>query len=164
MEGKLIWITGLAGSGKTTVAKELFSELKIKEPNTIHLDGDMLREILGNTYTHTITDRKATAYIYCRLCSAMTNQGMNVIISTISLFHEIHEFNKKHNKNYYEIFLEVNKKKLLERNQKKLYTHGNNVMGVHQEPELPKKPSLVLKNNDQKNIKENVKKIIKLIQ
>jgi len=41
----LIWITGLAGSGKTTLAKEIYKILIKKYPNTIHLDGDNLEKL-----------------------------------------------------------------------------------------------------------------------
>ena len=37
---KLIWITGLAGSGKTTLAKEVYAQLKKMYPNVVIIDGD----------------------------------------------------------------------------------------------------------------------------
>jgi adenylylsulfate kinase len=162
-DGTLIWITGLAGSGKTTLAKGLYEELKKSHPNVIHLDGDSVREILGNSYGHDIKDRLATAYIYSRMCNFLVKQGMIVIMSTISLFHEIHDFNKKNNERYYEILLEVSKDELLRRNQKKLYTDGkDNVMGVHQKAELPKKPTMVLVNNTNEELKNNIGRIVEL--
>ena len=37
---KLIWITGLAGSGKTTIGNGVFKKIKEKEINTVFIDGD----------------------------------------------------------------------------------------------------------------------------
>lgn len=164
-EGKLIWITGLAGSGKTTIAEEVYKKIKEKHPNTVYLDGDNLREILGEQTTHDIEGRKRIAGIYSRFCSFLTNQGVNVVISTISLFHHIHEYNRKNNKNYYEIFLDVDKEVLVKRNRKGLYA-GNtqNVMGIHQQPEIPQNPDLIIKNDNEDQLKENVDKIFKLIE
>ena len=40
----VIWITGLSGSGKSTVAKIIVSKLKKKYSNILFLDGDNLRK------------------------------------------------------------------------------------------------------------------------
>ena len=166
-EGKLIWITGLAGSGKTTLSKKVYSKLRETRENVIHLDGDSLREILGGGFGYSIEDRIATAKIYSRMCKFLVEQGMIVIISTISLFHEIHEYNRENVENYYEVFLNVPKDVLLDRNQKKLYTTDKKqvgeVMGVHQEPEFPKNPDLVLQNKSFDEMEEGVTKILSLI-
>ena len=42
----LLWITGLSGSGKTTISKMIYYELKKKYSNIILLDGDILRNKL----------------------------------------------------------------------------------------------------------------------
>lgn len=163
--GRLIWITGLAGSGKTTIASQLHEKLKEQE-NAIHLDGDALRELLKNPYNkeygHTIEDRKATAYIYAKLASMLTAQGMTVIVSTISLFHEIHEYNRQHNNEYYEILVDADETQRHKRRE--IYATAGDVMGVHQTPELPKNPTLVLKNNDPSELDENVKRIIAILR
>jgi len=164
MQGTLIWITGLAGSGKTAVAKKVYAGLRKRRPDTVHLDGDILRRILGDSFGHDIAGRKATARIYARLAAALTRQGINVVVSTISLFHEIHAFNAKNNKKYVEVLLKVDAAELLRRNKKKLYTHGSNVMGVHQKPEFPKKPSLTLQNNNKKQLQQNAARILAFIQ
>ena len=50
--GRLIWITGLAGSGKSTIAKSLTTALKDQGEFVVYLDGDLLREALAmNTGT-----------------------------------------------------------------------------------------------------------------
>ena len=48
----VIWITGLSGAGKTTLAKEIVNQLRKTKKNIIFLDGDELREIFG------VNDRK----------------------------------------------------------------------------------------------------------
>lgn len=164
-KGVLIWVTGLAGSGKTTISKRLCKELRKKHENIIHLDGDTLRDILGNNYGHEIKDRLLTARIYSRLCNNLVKQGMIVIISTISLFHEIHDYNAKNNEKYFEILINVEKETLLKRNQKNLYSdNSERVMGIHQKPELPKNPALILENNELADIEENIKKILSLLK
>ena len=42
-KGILFWITGLSGSGKTSIAKKILPLIRKKYGPTIHLDGDALR-------------------------------------------------------------------------------------------------------------------------
>ena len=44
-KGILFWITGLSGSGKTSIAKEIFPSIKKKFGPTILISGDQIREI-----------------------------------------------------------------------------------------------------------------------
>lgn len=162
-EGKLIWITGLAGSGKTTLAEKIYKEIKKKDLNSVHLDGDHLREILNEQHTYDLESRKRTAGIYSKLCHNLTNQGIHVVMSTISLFYEVQEYNRKNNQFYYEILVRANEEELLKRNKKGLYTsHVLDVMGIHQHPEFPKNPTLILENNNLNELEENIKKIMNL--
>ena len=53
---KLIWITGLSGSGKTSIGKEVFKRFKKLEPATVFVDGDNYREIFSS-YGYSREDR-----------------------------------------------------------------------------------------------------------
>ena len=86
----VIWITGLSGSGKTTLAQKLVQELRMSIQSVIMLDGDLLREALGITTSHSQVDRLEIAKKYSRLCKLLASQGTLVVIATISLFREIH--------------------------------------------------------------------------
>ena len=66
----LLWITGLSGSGKTTISKIIFNELKKKYSNIILLDGDILRNKLkikkkDNFLSHS---RTKIGLMYVNLC------------------------------------------------------------------------------------------------
>ena len=49
MTSQVIWITGLSGAGKTTVAKELNLRLQERGLQPVLLDGDVLRSLFKNT-------------------------------------------------------------------------------------------------------------------
>ena len=94
-KGTLYWITGLSGSGKTTIAEVLYKHIKLKYTNTIFLDGDILREVLGCKDTsYEKESRKKLAMQYSRLSKLFTDQGINVIFATISMFDEVRVWNR----------------------------------------------------------------------
>ena len=47
IDGKVIWITGLSGAGKTTLAREVVKQLRELKKSVVFLDGDKLREVFG---------------------------------------------------------------------------------------------------------------------
>jgi len=46
----VIWIIGLSGSGKTTLANAVYEKLQKNDIQAVILDGDDIRETLGNSY------------------------------------------------------------------------------------------------------------------
>jgi len=168
MSAKLVWLTGLSGSGKTTLATKLYQRLLQEQLNVVHLDGDSLREINGQDLGYNSEDRLTNAWRLHRLALFLINQDINVVCSTISLFHQIHQANRNSFKQYYEIFVDCEKKELIRRNQKGLYSDFNrnkmqNLAGFDQEVEFPLFPHLVIKNTLEKDLSQNLVKILKLI-
>ena len=149
MNNQLIWITGLSGSGKSTVAKELVYILKENDRNVIFLDGDSLRSIFsGSTKKGEKYDRQSRidlALTYSKLCQAITSQGFTVVIATISLFKEVHIWNRKNQTEYFEVYLKVPMKELARRDPKgiyKGYSEGKikNVAGLDLQIDEPRNP------------------------
>ena len=164
---KLIWITGLAGSGKTTLGKGVFQKLKEKEVNTVFVDGDQYREVFGAS-GYTKEERLVVAKNIVKLCKFLIDQNINVVCCTISLFNEIHEQNKKQFKNYYEIFVSCEIEELIKRDQKGLYSKAlrgeiNNVVGVDITYSKPLNPFLVIDNNKKDGLTEKIDLICKKI-
>ena len=48
----VIWIIGLAGSGKTTVSNIVYEQLKKNKKNTVLLDGHQVRRVFSNDLKH----------------------------------------------------------------------------------------------------------------
>lgn len=165
---KLIWITGLSGSGKTTIAKKVFQELRKMHTNVIFLDGDDFREILGNDLGYTLKDRIENAKRIHRMCNFLISQDINVICATMSLYKEIHKLNREVFKNYLEVFIECSMEELIKRDQKGLYSKAinrdiDNVIGINIAFDRPTNCDLVVENTELNKLDEKVQRILELI-
>lgn len=163
--GVLYWITGLSGAGKTTLGNRLYYEKRKEQDNVILLGGDILKNIVGDSIGYTIEDRKKRAIKYAMLCKTLTDQGIIVICCTIAMFDEVREWNRKNNKGYVEIFLDVPREVLEERDQKGMYSSLKkgkltNLPGIDMEVEFPKNPDIIIKNDGRYSVKECVDKIL----
>lgn len=149
--GDVYWITGLSGSGKSTIAKILYKNLRQNSDNIIYLDGDQLRKVFKSESQYSLNDRKQLAYQYSSLCQLLSEQGITVICACIALFHEVHQWNREHLTNYHEILLSVPDEVLYQRDQKQLYSRSlkgeaKNIMGIDLVPEYPKSPDAIIYN------------------
>jgi len=158
----LFWITGLPGSGKTTIAKKIHKSIEKRYGPTIEISGDELRKIfLFKNYD--IKSRKFYAKSYSKFCKLLIKKKFNVIFSTVSLFHNVQRWNRKNIKGYYEIFINSDVKKIIKLNKKKIYKKKSNLIGVNLNAEFPKKPNLIIKNNFNENTKIISQKVIENI-
>ena len=162
-QGKLIWITGLPATGKTAIAKELYKKIKEKYPNIVHLDGDNMRSIWGIWAEKSHGGRRKMSMGYAKMCELLVQQGINVIISTVALFHNVHDYNRKNNKEYYEILIETDENILSLRRSEDTSHQPEKTRWEESNHEFPKNPDLVLKNNNKEQIGENINKILDLI-
>lgn len=91
----------------------------------IVLDGDELREVFGttaaNASNHGREGRLALAFQYAHLCRILASQNLTVIIATISLFKEVHAWNRKSLPGYFEVYLKVPLDELRRRDPKGIY-------------------------------------------
>ena len=167
----VIWITGLSGAGKTTLAKEIVNQLATENKEPILLDGDQLREIFVDSTNQAISahdrsSRLTLALKYSGLARLLSGQGFWVIVATISLFKEVHDWNRKNLKNYYEVFLDTPIEELKKRDSKKIYSRffGNeisNVAGLDIEVDQPKSPDLLVPFDPDKSVQSVAEAIIK---
>ena len=145
----VIWITGLSAAGKTTLAT-LFTEYLCDNDNSVvMLDGDELREALGTTSNHSREARLGLAFKYARLAKMIASQGVKVVVGTVALFKEVHDWNRVNHPNYFEVYLKVPIEELRRRDPKGIYRRFdlgeiNNVAGLDLEVDEPLNPDLII--------------------
>ncbi|MBY0358231.1 MAG: adenylyl-sulfate kinase [Candidatus Obscuribacterales bacterium] len=155
--GQVYWITGLSGAGKTTVGRLLYEHLLAQKSNVVFLDGDILREVFGSDLGYSKEERLRSAYRNARLCRLLSDQGIDVVCATISLFHEIQQWNRKHIPGYKEIFLDVPLDILARRGKKHVYeetAENHSVVGINIQEEKPLNPDLTVINDGSRSPQE----------
>lgn len=151
--GTVVWITGLPGSGKTTLATEVERVLRDRATAVVRLDGDVFREVMDNDLGYSREDRLKNARRLSRMCRLLADQGVNVVCATVSLFREIHDWNRANMTRYVEVYLQVTRATLVARNQKGLIRRALageacELVGVDQSFDEPVEPHLVITNDD----------------
>jgi adenylylsulfate kinase-like enzyme len=164
MRGKLVWITGLSGAGKTTAAKQVFALIKERHPNTVMIDGDDFRAVFDGDLGYGIDDRIKNARRIVKMCEYLCAQDMNVICATMSLYRDIHDFIYKNFAEPLIVFLDVPMDELKKRNKKNLYSTGMDVSGLDQAFDEPRHEKYVIKINNAERTDLAVNKIMERIK
>lgn len=162
-KGILFWITGLSGSGKTTIAEKIKKNISNRFGPTLTISGDDLRKLF-NYKNFSRKDRLAYALSYGKFCKYITDKNINVIFSTVSLFNKVQKWNKSNISNYIEIYIKTNIKEVMEK-KKKFFYKGNhkNIVGKNLKAEFPKTPNIIIENNFTKPLNKLSKELVKKI-
>lgn len=149
--GFTIYITGLSGCGKTTLAKKIKKFLIKKKIDVLEISGDDIRAIFDlNKFD--LNSRKKYLTNYSKLCHFLNSQGVNVILSTSGFNKTIRDWNCENLYNYYEIYISsefnINKKF----SNKPFLKSKKNLWGYDLNPEVPKNPDLIIYNDFSKNV------------
>jgi len=148
--GWTFWITGLAGAGKTTIGRSFFSILARQYPHSVFLDGEELRRVVMPEAGYSLADRLECARRYGLLCQLLTEQGLNVVIATISMFEACRSWNRNNLRHYFEVYLRASPEVLRARDQNGLYSSGTGngmVVGRDLPWECPSNSDVVIDND-----------------
>ena len=155
----VFWITGLSGSGKTTIAKKIHKFISTNYGPTVCIHGDTIRKIF-KIKSYERKDRLTTGKKYIDLINLLINQKINVIISVVGLFHELQSINRKKFDNYIEIFIKSDLKILSKKKIRKFYIKKiKNVWRVDLKNEFTKKHDIIISNNFKRNINDIAKEV-----
>lgn len=146
-KGTVYFFTGLSGAGKTTIGGLFHRRLKARKSNVVLLDGDLIRLVYCEDIGYSDAGRRRGAFRSFRVCKMLSDQGIDVVICSICMYHDVREWNRAHIDKYREIYIKVNKETLYHRDQKGLYSAGIDVVGIDLPFEEPRHPDIVLIND-----------------
>ena len=164
-DGTVFWLTGLAGSGKTSIAMQFVSYLQsTTNLKIVYLDGDKLRAIFGETTDYSRENRHALAFCYAKLCHMLSLQGITVVCAVMALFNDVQDWNRQNINNYIEIFIRVPMTILSKRDKKKLYSRAlsgkiSNVVGFDIVAEFPRSADCIIDNYGDMTMEEAIRRI-----
>ena len=103
--GLTIWLTGLSGSGKTTIGQGLVEALRQRGMSSVLLDGDELRKSLSSDLQYSNADREEHNRRVVTLAKAVCSEGANAIVSTISPYLSIREHARSQSARFVEVYV-----------------------------------------------------------
>ena len=164
----VLWITGLAGAGKTATASRVVAALRRDGQAVVHLDGDAFRSIMGNDLGHDPKDRLANAERIARTCAFLQSQGVLVVCSTMSLYPDIWGWNRTNLSPYLQVYLRVAPSVLHARDKKGLYSGASlgqqaHVVGHDLPFHEPLDSDLILENDQLDDLPRNVGRILEAL-
>ena len=153
--GKVLWFTGLSGSGKSTVANAVEQALHARGIRTYILDGDNVRHGLNKDLGFTDADRVENIRRISEVAKLMADAGLVVITAFISPFRSERDMARQlfEADEFQEIYLDVPLEVAEERDPKGLYKKARrgeipNFTGIDSPYEAPLEPELVIPTHE----------------
>ncbi len=165
-KSKVLWMTGLSGSGKSTIGMNLERQLLAHGLFAQMLDGDNIRTGINGNLGFTIEDRKENIRRIAEVAKLYLNSGVIVICTFISPTEEIRAFAKEiiGEEDFVEIFIDAPLEVCESRDVKGLYQKARaglikDFTGIDSPFEPPAAPALVVQTSN-KPIDESVSQIL----
>jgi bifunctional enzyme CysN/CysC len=167
-KARVIWLTGLSGSGKSTIANALEQALIANGAHCYVLDGDNLRLGLNMDLGFTPEDRAENVRRVSEVAKLMVDAGLIVITALVSPFEADRNRAKSifEEGEFIEVFVDTPVEICQQRDPKGLYKKSAageipNFTGIGQNYEIPSNPDLIL--NGTTPLSENIEKLVKVV-
>ena len=166
--GAVVWLTGLSGAGKSTIAQALERELFQRAMHTYVLDGDNIRHGLNSNLGFSPEDRVENIRRVSEVAKLMADAGTVVITAFISPYRmdrrRAREIALEGNAEFIEVFVEAPLEVCETRDPKNLYKKARageirDFTGIDAPYEAPEDPEIVVRT-DQQTVDESVTTVL----
>lgn len=167
-QGFTLWMTGLSGAGKTTIALIVEKELKRRGLKIERLDGDIVRQSLTRDLGFTKEDRDKNIERVTFVAKLLSRNGVGVIACFISPYRAVRDTARRETTNFIEVFVHAPLEVCVERDVKGMYAKAfagelENFTGVSDPYEEPVNPELVL-NTHKETPEESAARVIAYLE
>jgi bifunctional enzyme CysN/CysC len=166
--GAVVWLTGLSGAGKSTIAQVLERELFHRAVHTYVLDGDNIRHGLNSNLGFAPEDRVENIRRVSEVARLMADAGTVVVTAFISPYRmdrrRAREIALEGNAEFIEVFVDAPLEVCETRDPKNLYKKARageirDFTGIGAPYEAPEDPEIVV-HTDQQTVDESVATIL----
>ena len=166
--GVVVWLTGLSGSGKTTIAIALQKSIISRNINIELLDGDCIRSNLSQGLKYSKKDRDINVRRVGYVANLLSRNGVVVIVALISPYRAIRDEMKLMNNQFIEVYVDAPLEVCELRDVKGLYASARNgkikgFTGIDDPYEPPLHPDITCLTS-QESIEESVLKIVRVLE
>lgn len=167
-KGFTLWLTGLSGSGKTTISLGLERVLRARGVNAERLDGDVVREGLTRDLGFSKEDRDKNIERITFVARMLSRNGVGVIAAFISPYREARRQARAATTNFIEVYVAAPLQTCIERDVKGMYAKAlagqiKNFTGIDDPYEEPEAPEITL-HTEHETVEQSIQKIIRYLE
>lgn len=149
----VVWLTGLSGAGKTTIAEAIVRIVKPYLPELVLIDGDVIRDLFGAGLGYDEEARIQQIIRIQRLALFLSRQNIPVVVAALYANPELLNWNRNNLPDYFEVYVDTPLAVVQERDPKGLYSKAlsgevADVVGMDIPWHSPKNPNMVLGSLD----------------
>ncbi len=162
-QGFAVWLTGLSGAGKSTIAERLIAKLRAAGARVELLDGDIVRTNLSQGLGFSREDRDTNIRRIGFVAELLARNGVIVIVAAISPYRAVREEVKRKIRNFVEVHVDCSMEVLTSRDTKGLYRRAlageiGNFTGISDPYEPPENPAVTIRS-DSESVEESLAKV-----
>jgi adenylylsulfate kinase len=169
--GAVVWLTGLSGAGKSTIAQALERELFERNINVYVLDGDNVRHGLNSNLGFSQVDRVENIRRVAEMANLMADSGQVVVTAFISPYRSdrarAREIALEGGNDFVEVFVDAPLEVCEQRDPKQLYKKARageikEFTGIDAPYEAPDDPEIVTRTADA-TLEESVATVVDVL-